>query len=43
VGVRNKVKFWEDNLAGDTPLYLMFPKLYSISNCKEMVIGEVGE
>jgi len=42
LGEGNKVKFWEDIWAGEETLKCRFPRLYSISECKDRVIGEVG-
>jgi len=42
LGEGNKVKFWEDIWAGEETLKCRFSRLYSISECKDRVIGEVG-
>ena len=42
VGEGRKVKFWEDNWAGEVTLKCRFPRLYSLSKCKDMAIREVG-
>lgn len=42
VGQGNEVKFWEDKWVGDEPLRCKFPRLYMISNYKDITLGEIG-
>ena len=42
VGEGRKVKFWEDNWIGEATLKCRFHRLYSLSECRDMVIGDVG-
>jgi len=38
----DKVKFWEDKWVGVEALKRRFPRLYSILECKDRLVGEVG-
>ena len=37
------IKFWEDYWVGDRPLKESFPRLYSVSDSKEMAVSEMGD
>lgn len=43
VGQGNKTKFWEDKWVEQILHSLRFPRLFAISNCKEKIIGQLGE
>jgi len=39
---RKKVNFWEDTWGGDRSLKDTYPRLLSISECKESIMAEIG-
>jgi len=39
----SKVRFWEDMWVEDDSLRDKFPKLYTISQCKDCVVSDLGE
>jgi len=41
VGNRENTRFWLDQWVGIEPLYLIFPRLFSISSQKDAMVGEV--
>lgn len=43
LGDGNGVRFWEDRWARSESLKQLFPRMFLISNCKECLVGEVGE
>ena len=42
MGIRNKIKFWEDRQAGETPVRDSFPRMYTNSILKEATLKEMG-
>jgi len=40
---RSHVKFWEDRWADEKVLQELFPRLYSISQCNDSMVGELAD
>jgi len=43
VGDGRDTRFWIDRWIGEVPLFNLFPRLYSLSNCKEAMVTDVVE
>lgn len=43
VGNGGMTRFWRDKWVGNTPFFVNFPRLYSISNQKEDSVGDLWE
>jgi hypothetical protein len=41
IGNGVNTRFWKDKWLGDIPLSILFPRLYSLSCCKEAMVREV--